>query len=128
MKLNRWYASAMLLALSLGLSAQAADTVQNFSAVFPTGGGGLAPSILPYTAASTIDVVDGWDGRAVRLTQEVNSQNTGFSLNPPVGAAFSALQFDFEMTISPGNGGGADGVGFGYANVADYGNNNNFRQ
>lgn len=128
MKKFRWgrviaRAGSWTLMLALfATSGYAANTVQNFDAIFPPAGvGGNAPTILPF---SNIAIIDGWDGNALRLTTEDNSLNTGAAFNAGVAGAYSKLTVDFDMQFSVGNGGGADGVGFAFANTAIYGADN----
>jgi hypothetical protein len=63
----------------------------------------------------------GWDGRFLRLTDEVNSQQNFAGFNQAVAGAYDRLQIDLDFRISAGNGGGADGIGLAYANSALFG-------
>ncbi|MCA9166416.1 MAG: PEP-CTERM sorting domain-containing protein [Planctomycetales bacterium] len=132
MKKFRWLklatrAGALAVVLTLCARGFAADTVQDFSAIFPPPGvGGNAPSILPYSAtAYSIAIIDGWDGNALRLTTEENSLTTGASFNQGVSGDWSQLQVDFDMSFSPGQGGGADGMSFVFVNTDTWGVDNN---
>jgi len=126
--LSRWMLAA-LLTLSGTASLQAANTVQDFRAIFSETGGGNAPPLLSFDgtpadeyAPEIITGVNG--GKAAKLTDEANGQNNGLALNQLLSGAYSKLEIGFDLSISPGNGGGADGVGFAYANSAAHGATN----
>jgi hypothetical protein len=57
----------------------------------------------------------GWDGAYLNLTQPENSLNNQAAFPEVVAGPYQKLMVDFDFRISAGNGGGADGVGFVYA-------------
>jgi hypothetical protein len=120
---------AALLTLSGTASLQAANTVQDFRAIFPDAGGGNAAPLLSFDGTPgddyTVEVVNGVNGgKAIKLTDEANGQNNGLALNQLVSGDFSKLEIGFDLSFSPGNGGGADGIGFAYASSAQHGATN----
>jgi hypothetical protein len=69
----------------------------------------------------SIQTAGGWDGGYINMTQEVNSQNNQVAFDQLVTGSYKQMKFDFDFRFSPGIGGGADGVGFVYANSANHG-------
>ncbi len=120
----RWLTCSLGFAAVLAMSSlgHAANTVQDFSAIF-SGGGGIAGP-LKTQGNGPISIVDGWDGHALELTQEINGQNNSAAWNQLYTGEWDEFRLDFEMTISEGNGGGADGIGFAYANSELWGADN----
>src|SRR5688572_21658405 len=110
------FLAALILSVSVlsGGIAVGADTVQDFTAEFfappppapplpyPLTQGGVPPG-PPPTA-----FVGGWSGDFLRLTQEVNSQHNTIGFDQVVSGPYDSLTVEFDLRISPGNGGGAD--------------------
>lgn len=71
--------------------------------------------------APSIQVAGGWDGGYVNLTQEVNSLNNQAAFPQVVAGVYQSLTVDFDFRISPGISGGADGIGFVYADSTAHG-------
>ena len=108
--------------------AQAADTVQDFTAEFfppppsdpwritQVGAGPSAPGFvaggIPFDASAA--------PRFLRLTHEENSQNNSIALNQEVSGAYDELLFAFDLRFT-GKDNGADGIGFAYLNSANFG-------
>ncbi|MCA9148575.1 MAG: PEP-CTERM sorting domain-containing protein [Planctomycetales bacterium] len=71
-----------------------------------------------------ITTAGGWDGGYINLTNEVNSQGNQAAFDQLVSGSYKQMKFDFDFRIS-GVGDPAtdkaDGIGFAYANSADYG-------
>ena len=91
--------STMAVLLLAVAPLYAADTVQDFTGDFEGGGGGAPPILVG--GAGPISIIDGWDGKALRLTEEINSQNNGASFNQLIDGAYDSLVFEWQMTISP---------------------------
>jgi len=103
-------------------SVQAEDTEQDFTAIFPAPSDEGANRRLDHTGSAPGPSImeDGWDGPFLRLTTEVNSQRAQLSYNQLNDESESVL-VEFEMRISVGNGGGADGVALALLNVDQFG-------
>lgn len=109
--------------LAVAMPVRAADTVQDFSALFfpppppvtyvirDNGGGGGGPHLQG----------GGWDGtQFMRLTDAVNDSFNGLYFSEQVGGGWDLLQVSFEYNAPPGVG-GADGIGIVYLPSSTYG-------
>ena len=126
----RWLhlGSTFAVVFLLATSGRAADTVQDFSAIFPPGGTDAPLLITAGSATFPAEIVDAWDGQALMLTPAENDLSNGASFNRVVAGAYDKLQIEFDLQFSlfdPPESGGADGLGFVYANTARYGTDNN---
>jgi hypothetical protein len=132
MKLQRWFDTATALSrmLSIGMAAlcmatfaHAANTVQDFTAIFPEDGGDdcVAP---PLQSLGAVEILPYWDGKGVQLTPDAGGLNTGVAMNQLVSGAYDSLQIDFQLQITPGANAGADGIGFAYAAASNWGVDN----
>jgi hypothetical protein len=110
----------MLFVVVIVSSAAGADTSQDFTAIFPPPNNTVPPLLTIGNTA----IIAGWDGQAMRLTPQQNDlNNNGLALNQLVSGPYDELQFDFQLRFSRGAG-GADGIGFSYANSATFGADN----
>jgi hypothetical protein len=107
-----------LLSLVLGLAAMLGISVSANAATITFTQNGPAPP-------PSIQTAGGWDGGYINMTQEVNSQSNQVSFDQLVTGSYKQMKFDFDFRFSVGQGGGADGVGFVYANSANYGTTGN---
>ena len=98
-------------------SVWAEDTIQDFTALFPAAD--VAPRL---TTTPNVAIIDGWDGKALRLTEELLGQNQGAAFNQAFGADWEDLLVSFEMRFTEGD--GADGIGFALANSETFGSDN----
>ena len=116
---------AGLSVISLATSVQADPTVQDFSAIFPPDAGACANPV-PLQPLNEVSILPYWDGQGVQLTDDIGSLNTGVALNQLVSGAYQRLDIDFQFQMNNFAGtGGADGIGFAYANVTgDWGATN----
>jgi len=69
----------------------------------------------------SIQTAGGWDGGYINMTQAVNDQHNQVAFDQLVTGSYKQMKFDFDFRFSPGNNTGADGVGFAYANSANFG-------
>jgi hypothetical protein len=109
--------------LCLSGLGHAANTVQDFSAIFPETSGTCEnpPPILPI---GDVSILPYWDGQGVQLTPDVGSLSTGIALPQLISGDYSSLEIEFQFQIFPAANAGADGIGFLYANSAEHGVDN----
>jgi hypothetical protein len=113
----------------LATPVRADNTVQDFASDFE--GRDLGPDLLTQAGAAAgqvpPEIISGWTGHALQLTQELNGQDNGAAFNQVVWKPYEKLQIDFEMQFSyfPNPAAeGADGIGMLYANSAVFGAGN----
>jgi hypothetical protein len=107
----------------MATSARAANTIQNFSAIFPPPAGGCEDPV-PLLPFGDVSILPYWDGQGVQLTDDSGSLSRGLALPQMISGAYDSLQIDFQLQITPGANAGADGIGFLYANSSEHGVDN----
>ena len=114
---------AAIAGLATNNAASAADTIQDFDAIFPNS----PPPLRFILTQSGVDPgaslsnQDDWSGQFLRLTQDVNSQQNHAAWNQVYAGSYEQLQIDMDFRVSVGNGGGADGLGVAYLNSSVFG-------
>lgn len=116
--------SILLLFISLAListaPAQSTSIFQDFTADFPRNLPDDVTAINDGTHLGPEVVDDGWDGKALRLTEDVPGLNNGVMWIDPIDSAHEKLTVSIDFKIDSQTNDLADGIGFTLLNVDHY--------